>query len=51
MQGKKKRDAALAEEKRNAEAEGKGEPEVVLEPDEGVGGTDLLNSKDQDVIF
>lgn len=51
VQGKKKRDAALAETKRKAETEEKGKPEVVLEPDEGGGDTDLLSSKDQDVIF
>jgi len=50
VQGKKKRDAALAEAKRKAETEEKGEPEVAW--DEQGGGTgDLLSSKDEDVIF
>ncbi|KAF8506351.1 ATP synthase subunit D-domain-containing protein [Hysterangium stoloniferum] len=50
VQGKKKRDAAIAEEKRKAEHE-----EIVVaaiaDIDEGSGTGDLLSSKDEDVIF
>jgi len=52
VQGKKKRDAALAEAKRKAEQEHE-EVKVALEQEEeeGEGTGDLLSSKDQDVIF
>jgi len=49
VQGKKKRDAALAEEKRKAEqADGS---IATYEAEGGVGAADLLSSKDKDVIF
>jgi len=50
VQGKKKRDAAIADaEKERLKAEGKGPSE---DDDEGVtGGGDLLGTKDADVIF
>ncbi|KAF8586517.1 vacuolar ATP synthase subunit D [Ramaria rubella] len=52
VQGKKKRNAAIAEAKRKAELEEKGEPPVadVQEEEESSPG-DLLSSKDEDVIF
>ena len=53
MQGKKRRDAAVAEAKRLKERESHGEPPVAYEAveEEEVGGGDLLSSKDEDVIF
>jgi len=51
VQGKKKRDAAVAEAKRNAERELQGQPPVAYEVEEEEGGGDLLSSKDEDVIF
>lgn len=56
VQGKKKRDAAKAEEERgaaNAEAEARGES---IHRDDGVGGGaagggDLIEERDNDVIF
>ena len=55
VQGKKKRDAAVAEANRIAEAESSADssaespsqPELLSEPSAG----DLLSSKDEDVIF
>lgn len=51
MQGKKRRDAAMAEAKRQAERELHGEPAVAYDMHEGEAGGDLLSSKDEDVIF
>jgi V-type H+-transporting ATPase subunit D len=51
VQGKKKRDAALEDEKRlKLQKEREAEPPVVAELD-GTGPGDLLSSKDEDVIF
>ncbi|KAF8485616.1 vacuolar ATP synthase subunit D [Gautieria morchelliformis] len=51
VQGKKKRDAAVAEAKRNAEREPQGEPPVAYEMEEESAAGDLLSSKDDDIIF
>lgn len=53
VQGKKKRDAAVAEAKRMAEQELHEKPPAAYETEEKEqgGGGDLLSSKDQDVIF
>ena len=48
VQGKKKRDAAIEEEKRRAIDQG--EPKAAYEVEDG-GRGDLLSSKDEDVIF
>ncbi|KIJ25134.1 hypothetical protein M422DRAFT_193824, partial [Sphaerobolus stellatus SS14] len=49
VQGKKKRDTAIEEQRRLA-ADQEEEAKVVFEMEDS-GGTDLLSSKDQDVIF
>lgn len=49
VQGKKKRDAAIAEERRRLEST---EDELVTyEAEGGVGAVDLIDAKDEDVIF
>lgn len=50
MQGKKKRDNAAAELKRLADEAAAG-PESVEAYDEQTEGSNLLSSKDEDVIF
>lgn len=52
VQGKKKRDTEAAEALRKAQLEEEGEQESKIEEaDDDTGNTDLLSSKDQDVIF
>ncbi|KAG8914454.1 H(+)-transporting V1 sector ATPase subunit D, partial [Tulasnella sp. 418] len=50
VQGKKKRDAQIAEEKRLKGLEGE-QGEKLPEIDEETGVTNLLNDKDEDIIF
>lgn len=47
VQGKKKRDTVA----RDAAAAAAGAPDAVAEFEEGEGSSDLLSSKDEDVIF
>lgn len=49
VQGKKRRDAAIADERRQLEAD-EGEL-ATYEAEGGIGAVDLLDNKDQDVIF